>query len=143
MTPLTRTGEPAGGLAFRNRRHAQSRRLPRHLRFRPRSLRADRWPVETAAGSATKKDASINKRVALTIEEAKLCARYSARIVDELRIEPAPAWMRFRLESCGIRAINNVVDVTNYVMLETGQPLHAFDLDRLAEQEDRRAWRAR
>ena len=59
------------------------------------------------------------------------CARYSARIVDEIRIAPAPAWLRFRLEACGIRAINNIVDATNYVMLETGQPLHAFDLARL------------
>jgi phenylalanyl-tRNA synthetase beta chain len=87
--------------------------------------------LKAVPSSATKKDSSINKRIALKIDDAKLCARYSARIVDELRIAPSPAWLRCRLEACGIRAINNVVDVTNYVMLETGQPLHAFDLDRM------------
>jgi phenylalanyl-tRNA synthetase beta chain len=61
----------------------------------------------------------------------RLCPRYSARIVQDIQLSSSPSWMQFRLESCGIRAINSVVDVTNYVMLETGQPLHAFDLDRL------------
>jgi len=60
-----------------------------------------------------------------------LCPRYSARIVDAIKIGPSAAWLRFRLEACAVRAINNVVDITNYVMLETGQPLHAFDLDLL------------
>jgi phenylalanyl-tRNA synthetase beta chain len=69
--------------------------------------------------------------VSIKITNRRLCRRYSARIVDQVRQGPSPAWMRFRLEACGIRAINNVVDITNYVMLETGQPLHAFDLDRL------------
>ncbi len=80
--------------------------------------------------SAAKKKA-VDKRVALSIEDPRLCPRYSARIVDEVKIAPSPPWLRGRLESCGIRAINNVVDITNYVMLETGQPLHAFDLDKL------------
>ena len=81
---------------------------------------------------ASKKDAGIHKRIAIKIEDIGQCARYSARIVDNVRITPAPAWLRFRLEACGIRAINNIVDATNYVMLETGQPLHAFDLARLS-----------
>lgn len=77
------------------------------------------------------KSLDVAKRVSVTIGAPRLCARYSARVVDQVRIEPSPAWMRYRLESCGIRSINAVVDVTNYVMLETGQPLHAFDMDRL------------
>lgn len=80
--------------------------------------------------SPAKKNA-IDRRVAVAIEDPRLCPRYSARIVDEIQIAPSPSWLRFRLESCGIRSINNVVDITNYVMLETGQPLHAFDLDKL------------
>jgi phenylalanyl-tRNA synthetase beta chain len=74
---------------------------------------------------------AAENRARVTIEDPKLCPRYSARLADELRVAPSPGWLRFRLESCGIRSINNAVDVTNYVMLETGQPLHAFDLDRL------------
>jgi phenylalanyl-tRNA synthetase beta chain len=80
---------------------------------------------------ARAKKGAASKQVDVTIEEPRLCARYSARIVEGVSIGPSPAWLRFRLEACGVRAINNVVDVTNYVMLETGQPLHAFDLDLL------------
>ncbi|HUR71473.1 MAG TPA: phenylalanine--tRNA ligase subunit beta [Candidatus Limnocylindrales bacterium] len=80
---------------------------------------------------ASKNDSTTRKRIAITIEEGAPCARYSARIVDGIEVAPSPAWLRFRLEACGIRAINRIVDATNYVMLETGQPLHAFDLARL------------
>jgi phenylalanyl-tRNA synthetase beta chain len=75
------------------------------------------------------------KRVGITIKNSQLCPRYSAQIVDEVRMGRAPTRMRYRLESCGIRSINNVVDVTNYTMLETGQPLHAFDLERLPNRK--------
>src|SRR5207249_7068832 len=85
--------------------------------------------------SPAKKDSTINKRISLIIEDPRLCPRYSARIVDEVAVSAAPAWLRYRIESCGIRSINNVVDITNYVMLETGQPLHAFDLDRLPAKQ--------
>jgi phenylalanyl-tRNA synthetase beta chain len=69
--------------------------------------------------------------ITLEIQDLQACPRYSARVVERVRIGPSPASMRFRLDSCGVRSINNIVDITNYVMLETGQPLHAFDLDRL------------
>lgn len=65
------------------------------------------------------------------IKAPDLCMRYAARIVKDVKIEPSPAWMRERLKSAGVRAINNIVDITNYVMLELGQPMHAFDLDYL------------
>ena len=69
--------------------------------------------------------------VTVTIEEPSLCARYVAAAVDGVRVGPSPPWMRERLRAAGQRPINNVVDVTNYVMLELGNPLHAFDADRL------------
>ena len=72
------------------------------------------------------------KRLGVVIEAPELCSRYSASVIDDLRVQPSPPLMKFRLESCGIRAIHNVVDITNYVMLETDQPLHAFDLERLS-----------
>lgn len=68
----------------------------------------------------------------VTIEEPAWCPRYTAHVITGIRVRPSPAWMVRRLEAAGIRAINNVVDVTNYVMLEQEEPLHAFDLDRLA-----------
>ncbi|MGH7846448.1 MAG: phenylalanine--tRNA ligase subunit beta, partial [Candidatus Binatia bacterium] len=67
----------------------------------------------------------------IKIEDPSLCPRYSACLVRNLRVGPSPSWVRLRLEACGIRVINNIVDVTNLVMLETGQPLHAFDWDKL------------
>ncbi len=69
--------------------------------------------------------------VDVEIREPTACARYVARIVTGLRTGPSPLALRVRLAACGVRAISNLVDVTNYVMLETGHPLHAFDLDRL------------
>jgi phenylalanyl-tRNA synthetase beta chain len=65
------------------------------------------------------------------ILDPELCHRYTGRIIRGVKVGESPAWMRQRLEACGIRAINNVVDVTNYVLLETGHPLHAFDLNVL------------
>lgn len=66
------------------------------------------------------------------IEDPVKCPRYTARVIFGVEIKESPDWMKERLESAGVRAINNIVDVTNYVMLEMGQPLHAFDYDRLA-----------
>lgn len=71
--------------------------------------------------------------VKVEILEAERCPRYVARLIDEVRIGPSPWWMRNRLRAAGMRPINNVVDVTNYVMLELGQPLHAFDYHLLRE----------
>lgn len=70
--------------------------------------------------------------VGITIDDPALCPRFTAHLITNARVGPSPEWMRERLEAAGIRAINNVVDVTNYVMLEQGQPMHAFDLARLA-----------
>jgi phenylalanyl-tRNA synthetase beta chain len=67
----------------------------------------------------------------VVIERSDLCPRYVAKLIFGVKISPAPFWMRRRLQAVGVRAINNIVDVTNYVMLELGQPLHAFDFDRL------------
>ncbi|MDR0477898.1 MAG: phenylalanine--tRNA ligase subunit beta [Desulfobulbaceae bacterium] len=68
----------------------------------------------------------------VTIEAPELCPRYSARLVKGVKIAPSPWWLRKRLMAIGLRPINNVVDITNYVMMEYGQPLHAFDFDTLA-----------
>ncbi|MBC8198584.1 MAG: phenylalanine--tRNA ligase subunit beta [Desulfobacterales bacterium] len=69
----------------------------------------------------------------VTIIDPDLCPRYSARLVFDIKIEPSPFWLQDRLISVGLKPINNIVDITNFVMMETGQPLHAFDFDRLAE----------
>ena len=73
----------------------------------------------------------IARAVAVEITDPELCRRYTCTLVRGVRIGPSPEWLRLRLEEAGHRSINNVVDVTNYVMLEYGQPLHAFDLDQV------------
>jgi phenylalanyl-tRNA synthetase beta chain len=78
-------------------------------------------------------DKNITALTCVTLDDPVGCPRYAAGVVLEVEIKPSPFWMRYRLFASGIRAINNVVDVTNYVLLELGQPLHAFDYDRLKE----------
>ena len=71
--------------------------------------------------------------VAVKLEAPDLCPRYAAAVAD-VTIAPSPAWLASRLQAAGVRPINNVVDVTNYVLLELGQPMHAFDLEKLGGQ---------
>ena len=70
----------------------------------------------------------VNELLSVTVENAELCPRYTAKVVKNVKIEPSPRWMRERLRAHGVRPINNLVDITNFVMLEYGQPMHAFDL---------------
>ena len=69
----------------------------------------------------------INELVKVDVENPELCPRYTARMVRNIKIEPSPKWMRERIAAMGMRPINNIVDITNYVMMEYGQPMHAFD----------------
>ncbi|HBB18079.1 MAG TPA: phenylalanine--tRNA ligase subunit beta [Syntrophus sp. (in: bacteria)] len=78
-------------------------------------------------------DEDIEKITSVTIDDPDLCPRYTARIIKGARIGPSPLWIRQRLEAVGLRPINNIVDVTNFVMMELGQPLHAFDYRFLEE----------
>lgn len=77
----------------------------------------------------------VNDYISVQVEDKDLCKRYCARVVKNVKIEPSPEWMQRRLAACGIRPINNLVDITNYVMEEYGQPMHAFDLATLAGQK--------
>ena len=76
----------------------------------------------------------VSELVAVHIEDAELCPRYTARVVRGVKVAPSPDWLKSTLEKVGVRSINNVVDVTNYVMLEVGQPLHAFDYHLLGKK---------
>lgn len=77
----------------------------------------------------------VNDYVKVTVKDTDLCPRYCARVVKNIKIAPSPKWMQRRLASQGIRPINNIVDITNYVMEEYGQPMHAYDLDTIAGSE--------
>ena len=74
----------------------------------------------------------VNSYVSVEIRDTELCPRYCARVVKNIKLAPSPEWMQRRLAACGIRPINNIVDITNYVMEEYGQPMHAYDLDMIA-----------
>ena len=96
------------------------------VRLRPPRVRALKPPAAAPAGAGV-------DMLAVDIRAPELCPRYAALPMAQVRIAPSPILIRRRLELCGMRALNNVVDATNYVMLELGQPLHAFDRDRIAD----------
>lgn len=76
-----------------------------------------------------------DKKIAVEVKEPALCGRYMGHCVDEVKIAPSPRYIRRRLALCGLRSLSNIVDITNYVLLETGQPMHAFDYDFLQEKK--------
>ena len=76
-------------------------------------------------------DIDINDVASIVIEDEENCPRYSARVVTDVKIEESPGWLKQRISGIGLRPVNNIVDITNFVMFECGQPLPAFDLDRL------------
>ena len=88
-------------------------------------------PVVTPTGN----DEDVNDYIKVTVKDTDLCPRYCARVVKNIKIGPSPKWMQRRLASVGIRPINNLVDITNYVMEEYGQPMHAYDLDTIEGRE--------
>ncbi|WP_375773561.1 phenylalanine--tRNA ligase subunit beta [Archangium gephyra] len=79
--------------------------------------------------------APASEKAKVRIEDPVRCPRYAARVIENVKIGPSPQWLQDRLKACGVRPISNVVDVTNFVLLEYGQPLHAFDLEKVAGQE--------
>ena len=90
-------------------------------------------PMRVPAARPTSSGPGVESRTAIAVEAVDLCPRFTARVVSSVRVGESPWWLRKRLETIGVRPISNIVDVTNYVMFECGQPLHAYDLDRLAE----------
>lgn len=88
-------------------------------------------PVITKTGN----NEDVNDYIKVTVKDTDLCKRYCARVVKNIKIAPSPKWMQRRLSAHGIRPINNVVDITNYVMEEYGQPMHAYDLETIAGKE--------
>ena len=94
-----------------------------------------RQPLNVPKFKITEAGAPIGGRMKVTVEDGELCPRYAGRLLTGIKVGPSPLWMQRRLQAIGVRSINNVVDATNYVMMELGQPLHAFDYRLLAGQE--------
>ncbi len=94
-----------------------------------------RRPLRLPATDVPEADPPAAERASIEIADPELCPRYAARVALGIDVKPAPEWMRRRLELCNIRGINNLADLTNYVLLEMGHPTHAFDLDLLEESK--------
>lgn len=88
-------------------------------------------PVVTKTGN----NEDVNDYIKVEVQAADLCSRYTARVVKNIKLAPSPKWMQYRLKASGIRPINNIVDITNYVMEEYGQPMHSYDLDKIADKK--------
>ena len=93
------------------------------------------WTCPTPTVKGANDGDNVENYIKVAVEDSDLCARYSAKVVKNVKIAPSPLWMRMRLRASGVRPINNIVDITNYVMLEYGQPMHAFDYSCLSGAE--------
>ncbi len=82
-----------------------------------------------------RKTISVKKPLNVSVENRQACPRYTCRVINNVKIAPSPKWLVKRIESMGLRTVNNIVDITNFVLFETGQPLHAFDSDKFSGQE--------
>jgi len=91
--------------------------------------------ISTDPRSKPRTSVEVSKLISVAVEEPILCPHYTARVVRHITVKPSPEWVQKRLKCIGLRPVNNIVDITNYVMMETGQPLHAFDLDKLSDQK--------
>ena len=94
------------------------------------------FPEITVKESGTGKASDL---VSVEIQDTSRCARFTARVVKNVKVGPSPQWLRRRISTAGLRPINNIVDITNYVMLEYGQPLHAFDINTVAKKDGKHA----
>jgi phenylalanyl-tRNA synthetase beta chain len=92
-------------------------------------------PLKPVSPKLTESASKTSDAISIKIENPELCGRYTARVIRGLKIQPSPKWLKDRLEASGVASINNVVDVTNYVMLELGNPMHAFDYDKVREHQ--------
>lgn len=92
-------------------------------------------PVKLPDLKVSEKGVPVEDLAKVTVHDTAGCPRYMARVIKNVEIKSSPDWLKQRLEAAGIRSINNIVDITNYVMLEWGQPLHAFDYDKIAGHE--------
>ncbi|MDA2936597.1 phenylalanine--tRNA ligase subunit beta, partial [Patescibacteria group bacterium AH-259-L05] len=97
------------------------KKMPSRATFPPLSSRA-----------TVRSERSHKVNIDITVEDKRLCPRYMAVVMDNIKVRPSPEWMQSRLRSIGLRPINNIVDITNYVMMEFGQPLHVFDKDKIS-----------
>lgn len=105
--------------------------LMSHLGVAREVAAATRSTIRFPAGAVPAPPIAASESVRVDVQAPELCPRFTAVLIADVRVGPSPEWVARRLEACGVRSINNVVDVTNYVMLEMGQPMHVFDYDRL------------
>jgi len=90
-------------------------------------------PFKKASPKPSESAAKTAEAIKVEIRSPELCGRFTARVIRGVKIQPSPAWLKNRLEACGVASINNIVDISNYVMLELGHPLHTFDYDKISD----------
>lgn len=93
--------------------------------------------MRVIAPTCAERGGPVDDLATVEIEDSAGCPRYGCRVVEGVKVGPSPDWLVARLDACGVRSINNVVDITNFVMMERGLPMHAFDMDRIARHRDR------